>query len=180
MVRLICLPCLCEYFSSYSENTTVKGRYHMAEYTVTWKIDVEAINDVEAERKARAFMCHTKMRYAGVMLRDPAAPALPRVREVPEKETKGKSLILPTVGVINGTPRADLLLRYGLAYWASDKTVNHLRTCEPRSVDYLVQGAAVIDGAKRQHLSRLTRIESVRLELAGMWMGLNQMDPLVK
>jgi len=152
----------------------------MAEYTVTWKIDVEAMNDLDAERKARDFMCQTKMRYAGVVPRDPTAPALPRVREAPERETKSKPLILPTVGVINGTPRADLLLRYGLAYWASDKTVNHLRTCEPREVDYYVQGDGVIEGAKRQHLSRMTRIESVRLELAGIWMGLNKMDALVK
>lgn len=144
----------------------------MGAYDVWWKFSVEATNDMEAERIARKILCNPRFRYAGnVVPQGSPAPLPPSSTEI--EHPAPARLAKPTPGMVKGTSREALMYLYGKAYWAVNGAVNEVEKCKPLLQDYYVQGPPLHFEAEQQHNARIKLLETVRRELAQIWMSLH-------
>jgi hypothetical protein len=72
----------------------------------------------------------------------------------------------------NGTSKAELTGQIEAALEAVRTAIDAVGMCCPNGRDYYTQGDQALREASNEHLARLTRLATVRDELAALWEGI--------
>lgn len=82
-------------------------------------------------------------------------------------------MMVPTIH-LNGTSREHLSGQARRAAQAVIDAIDAICDAAPNGRDYYVQGDAAFEAARREHLARIERLESVKAELVALWEAIEE------